>query len=49
MANPNGDVSLLYIADGSKVTYIADADTDEKFELYVVEDVELQFLPLASR
>ena len=50
MSNAEGDVSSYRISpDGSKVTYIADADTDGINELYVVEDVELLYLPVVIR
>ena len=50
MVNPSGDVIAYLISpDGKKVIYIADADTDGQNELYVVEDLELQFLPLVNR
>jgi len=50
ITNASGDVvSYLISPDGEKVIYIADAVTDEQYELYVVEDVALQFVPLVSR
>jgi hypothetical protein len=50
MANADGDVINYQISpDSRKVTYVADAETDGIDELYVVEDLELQFLPLLIR
>jgi hypothetical protein len=50
MTNSNGNVVTYRISpDSAKVTYVADADADGVNELYVVEDVELQFLPVVSR
>jgi hypothetical protein len=50
MANANGDVGFYgFSPDSRSVIYVADADTNGINELYVVEDAQLQFLPLLRR
>ena len=47
---PEGDVSNFIISpDGKQVVYESDAEIVDKHELYVVEDVELVFLPLLTK